>query len=68
MHGILQLMFSLVITKLDFLIKVVMTSMQDGCTKVADSVLAANGESVFGYTVEKVNRVNGSKVFLIILK
>lgn len=39
---------------LSSLIKDLICSMQEGCMKPGDKLLAVNGESVLGYTVEKV--------------
>ncbi len=37
-----------------FLIKTLICSIQEGCMKPGDKLLAVNGESVLGYAVEKV--------------
>jgi len=37
------------------LIKELICSLQEGCMKPGDKLLAVNGESVLGYSVEKVS-------------
>uniref|UniRef100_A0A3Q0RMN0 Multiple PDZ domain crumbs cell polarity complex component n=1 Tax=Amphilophus citrinellus TaxID=61819 RepID=A0A3Q0RMN0_AMPCI len=44
---------------LPLLIKAIMCCEQEGCMKSGDKLLAVNGESVLGYTVEKVITTNG---------
>lgn len=46
----------------DFLIKIVICSMQEGCMTPGDKLLPVNGESALGYTVEKVHCVSGNKL------
>lgn len=41
----------------DFLIKIMICSMQEGCMTPGDKLLPVNGESALGYTVEKVHCV-----------
>lgn len=40
------------------LIKVTMCSTQEDCAKPGEKLLAVNGESVLGYTVDKVSPVS----------
>lgn len=42
------------IVRLGLLIQSIMCFIQEGCMKPGDKLLAVNGESVLGYTVEKV--------------
>lgn len=50
-----------------FLIKILIFSMQEDCMKPGDKLLTVNGESVLGYTVEKVHCVIGNQFALVFL-